>query len=155
VSGILIDSSDLSSHIDTISQLSGMLSTADNTFKTAFVSIAKKLPSQGKKAIIELEELLENWSLMEITSIVRQVKARLSTIDLFKKRIEDDKTYEIKGDNSIHRILEKAMWLINESYWIIKSNSTLREFIGRELGKKDKNIQRKDLISHVQVLLTN
>ena len=42
------------------------------------------------------------------------------------------------GDNSIHRILERAMWMIDERYWLLHSNGTLRKFIGDEMSKRDR-----------------
>ena len=64
----------------------------------------------------DLDLLLKGWSLQTITNVAQQVKSRLETIELFEKQIQDKRTFELKGDNSIHRILERAMWIVDERY---------------------------------------
>ena len=71
-------------------------------------------------------------------NVAQQVKSRLDTIELFETQTENEKTFEITGDNSIDRILERAMWLINERYWLLQSNKSLRWFIGDEMSKRDR-----------------
>lgn len=115
-----------------------IVSTANAGFREAFLSVIKKLPKQKQRALEDLDDLLKNWELHVVTNVSQQVKNRLDTIDLFEERINDPKTLEINGDNSIHRILERAMWLIDEKYWLMISNKTVRTFIGKELSKTDK-----------------
>lgn len=66
------------------------------------------------------------------------MRSRIETIELFEKQVNDDRTYEIIGDNSIHRILEWAMWLVDERYWLLHSNRTLLNSIAKEMQKRDK-----------------
>lgn len=129
---------DMESLVGVLGQLADAVSNANIGFRKAFLSVVAKLPQQGQRALEDLELLLEGWSLQQITSVAQQVQSRIETIELFKKQIKDKRTYEIYGDKSIHRILERAMWLINEHYWLLQSNSTLRTFIGDEMSKKDK-----------------
>lgn len=121
-----------------LGQLAGAVVSANSGFRQAFLGVVKKLPQQKQRALEELELLLDSWSLQQITFVAQQVKGRLETIELFKKQILDERTYEINGDKSIHRILEKAMWLIDERYWLLQSNATLRTLIGNDLSKQDK-----------------
>ncbi len=129
---------DMESLVGVLGQLSDAVTDANTGFRKAFLSVVSKLPQQGQRALEDLELLLEGWSLQQITSVAQQVQSRIETIELFKKQIKDKRTYEIRGDKSIHRILERAMWLIDERYWLLQSNSTLRTFIGDEMSKKDK-----------------
>lgn len=129
---------DMNGLIGVLGQLADAVTDANSGFRKAFLSVVSKLPKQGQRALEDLELLLEGWSLQQVTSVAQQVHSRIDTIDLFKKQIKDKRTYEIRGDNSIHRILERAMWLIDERYWLLQSNSTLRTFIGEEMSKKDK-----------------
>jgi len=129
---------DMDGLISVMGQLADAVSDANMGFRKAFLSVVSKLPKQGQRALEDLELLLEGWSLQQITSVAQQVQSRIDTIELFKKQIKDKRTYEIYGDKSIHRILECAMWLIDERYWLLQSNSTLRTFIGNEMAKKDK-----------------
>ena len=129
---------DMDAVTNVLAQLADAVTNANAGFRKAFLSVVAKLPKQGQRALEDLELLLEGWSLQQITSIAQQVQSRIETIELFKNQIKDNRTYEIRGDNSIHRILERAMWLIDERYWLLQSNTTLRTFIGDELSKKDK-----------------
>lgn len=129
---------DMDGLMKVLGQLADAVTDANAGFRKAFLSVVAKLPKQGRRALEDLELLLEGWSLQQITSIAQQVQSRIETIELFKKQIKDKRTYEIRGNNSIHRILERAMWLIDERYWLLQSNSTLRTFIGKEMSKKDK-----------------
>lgn len=125
-----------------VNDLTDVLSKTDEGFGIAFKNIIKQLPKQPKRALEDLDELLKTWSLKQITSLSSQVINRLETLKLFKERILDDKTYEIMGDNSIHRILESSMWMIDERYWLLHSNETLRKIIENELPKKDKKYSK-------------
>jgi hypothetical protein len=124
--------------LETFGQISDVLTNANVGFREAYLAIVKKLPKQKQRALEDLALLLEGWSLNVVTNVAQQVQSRLETIDLFETQIEDPRTFEIIGDKSIHRILERAMWLVNEEYWLMHSNRTLRVQIGDELTKKDK-----------------
>jgi hypothetical protein len=124
--------------VEIFGDISDALTNANAGFREAFLAVVGKLPKQKQRALEDLALLLQGWSLQVVTNVAQQVKARMETIELFEKQIQDEKTFEILGDNSIHRILERAMWLIDERYWLLQSNNTLRKFIGDALSKKDK-----------------
>ncbi len=126
-----------------LKEISELLSKTDAGFRQAFVDVAQHLPKQGARAVEDLAELLKSWSLKQLTSISSQVIERIQTLELFKNRVLDDKTYEIRGDDSIHRILERAMWIIDERYWLMHSNETLRKIVGDDVVKKNKGNERK------------
>lgn len=129
---------DMDDVLKVMNQVIDAFRTVDTGFKAAFLHLVSRLPKERKQALEQLEDLLGKWSLQQIASVAQQVKARLDTIELFKKQIMDDRTYEIRGDKSIHRILEGAMWLVDERYWLLQSNETLLHFIGDAMAKKDK-----------------
>jgi len=129
--------------VEIITDLTDAISKTDEGFNIVFKKLVKQLPKQPKRALEDLSELLKDWSLKQITDVSSQVMSRLKTLELFKERILDDKTFEIIGKNSIHRILERAMWIIDERYWLLHSNETLRTIVGDELIKKDKKNKKK------------
>jgi ribosomal protein L40E len=129
---------DIDDIISALGQQTDIMAKGTAAFREAYISVLEKLPKQSSKAFEQLERLLENWSLLQVTSVAQTVRSRLETIKLFNKQIHDDRTYEIRGDQSIHRILENAMWMIDEHYWLLQSNKSLREFIGDAMSKKDK-----------------
>ena len=132
-----ISTKDFNALIETFGEISDALTNANAGFREAFLGVVKKLPKQKQRALEDLELLLQGWSLHVITNVEQQVRARIETIELFAKQVENPKTFEIMGDKSIHRILERAMWMIDERYWLLHSNSTLRKFIGDEMSKRD------------------
>lgn len=126
-----------------LKEISELLAKTDAGFRYAFMDVIKHLPKEGKRAIEDLAELLKSWSLKQLTSISTQVIDRIQTLELFKDRVLDDKTYEIRGEDSIHRILERAMWIIDERYWLLHSNATLRTIVGDEVVKQSKGNEKK------------
>ncbi|MDE2399805.1 MAG: hypothetical protein KGL67_02230 [Patescibacteria group bacterium] len=138
-----LSAEDFDSLTETLGQISDVVTNANAGFREAFLSVIKKLPSQPQRALEDLDLLLKGWNLNVITNVAQQVRTRLETINLFEERINDPRTLEIKGDNSIHRILERAMWLIDERYWLLHSNATLRKTIGDQLEKHNKKLHGK------------
>lgn len=138
-----IEDTDHQDIVDIMNDLIDTVAQTDQSFRLAFRRVIKELPKQNKRAVEDLSELLKTWSLKQVTTISYQVIERLETLKLFKERVLDDKTYEIRGDNSIHRILERAMWIVDERYWLLHSNETLRKIVEKELPKKDKKYKDK------------
>ena len=72
--------------IDRVTELSQELSSSFDSaqagFEEAFLAVVKKLPEQKQQALLNLNQLLKNWSLQTITNAAQQVRARLETIDL-------------------------------------------------------------------------
>ena len=129
---------DFKNVLEILGEISDALTNANAGFRESFLGIVKKLPRQKQRALEDLELLLGNWSLQVVTNVAQQVRSRIETINLFEQQVENPKTFEILGDNSIHRILERAMWIVDERYWLLQSNKTLRKFIGEEMSKRDK-----------------
>ena len=123
--------------VEMLGDISDALTNANAGFREAFTTVVKKLPTQKQRALEDLGLLLQGWSLQVVTNVAQQVKARVETIELFEQQVQDEKTFEITGDRSIHRILERAMWMIDERYWLMQSNNTLRKFIGDGMSKRD------------------
>jgi len=125
------------------SNLDKKLLEADASIKSTFKSIINNLSKSGKKGLNQLSELLDDWKLLDLTSISSILCKRISTLELLENMITKEETYEIKGDNSIHRILERNMWVLDENYWLMHSNKSLRTFIGDSIMKKHKKESKK------------
>lgn len=119
------------------------LSKSGERLKVAFRELIQKISKEGSDGIQNLSDLMNKMNLYQITSLSSIVKSRLDVIETFEQLITDEKTYEINTDSSIHRLLEKSMWIFDEDYWIVQSNKTLRTFIGDEIVKRDKKNSRK------------
>lgn len=121
---------DLITHFDSITQ---------RRIRNAIENLKK----QDSGSIERLNELLTELSLSQVTAVVREIERRLQTITFFEERLKDEKTYEIRGPNSIHSILQRDLWLLDENYWLIHSNETLKTFIGDKMAEEDKKHEKK------------
>ena len=84
----------------------------------------------------QLAELLQSWSLGQIAAVSSELRRRLSAIALLERVAQDERTYELRTEHSIHRILERSLWLIDERYLLLSSNSALRQAIGAKTAAR-------------------
>lgn len=136
-----VTDNDVEQIAEALAEIAEILVGADEGLRRAIRRIVALLPSQGEGAIRELSSLMESLTLAQIATVTREVHRRLGLLDLFRERALDDRTYEIRGDGSIHRLLEQAMWIVDERYWIMHSNRSLRTVIGDQLAKEDKRFE--------------
>ncbi|HYK97297.1 MAG TPA: hypothetical protein VEU77_02790, partial [Candidatus Acidoferrales bacterium] len=90
------------------------------------------LPS-GHVAPAALASLLKRWSVEQVAAVAVEVRRRLDALTLFERVAVDNRTYELRTDASIHRVLEGSLWLIDERYWLLTSNAELRTLIGTKI----------------------
>jgi hypothetical protein len=114
-----------------INEIAGVVLDADESMRRAIARIVKQLPEQGEEAVAALSDLMEHLTLAQITAVTNEVKRRMNLLTTFKERINDDRTYEIRGASSIHRLLERAMWIVDERYWLMHSNDSCEQLLGR------------------------
>ncbi len=128
-----------------IYQILSAITGSSERFKLELKALLEKIPKDkgSTKGLEELGEFMDKWNLHQITSLLGIIKSRLQTLETFEQMIHDESTYEIRGDKSIHRVLEKSMWLIDDKYWIVSSNKSLRDFLGEELVKRDRQYAKK------------
>jgi ribosomal protein L40E len=121
---------------ETIGEIAQILLGVDESHRHAIQQLVKKLPEQGEHAIRQLAQLMEELTIGQITAVASEVRRRVGLLNLFRERVLDERTYEISGDGSIHRLLEKAMWIVDERYWLMHSNKQLhwRDEAAREGG---------------------
>lgn len=126
-------------------QILSAIDGSNQRFQLELKSLLEKIPKDkdSTRGLEDLSEFMDKWNLHQITSLLSIVKSRLQTIETFEQMIHDDKTYEIRGDKSIHRVLEKSMWLVDDKYWIVSSNKSLWNFIGESMEKEDKKYTKK------------
>lgn len=117
--------------------------SSNERLRGAFKEVIQKISKEDAKGLQELSDLMNQWNLFQIATISSLVKGRLETIHTFEQMIHDENTYEIDTEKSIHRVLEKSMWLIDENYFLVHSNRSLRTFIGDEMIKKHANYTKK------------
>jgi len=117
--------------------------SSNERLRVAFKEVIQKISKEDAKGMQDLSDLMKQWNLFQIASISSVVKSRLETIHTFEQMIHDENTYEIDTPDSIHRVLEKSMWLIDENYFLVHSNRSLQTFIGEEMKKKHTSYKKK------------
>jgi hypothetical protein len=120
-----------------LSSVDAAIPKGQERIQVAFREVVARLAQEPAKALQELTDLMGELNLMQMTSLVSVLRSRLNTIETFETLVVDDKTYELRTDKSIHRTLERSMWLLDDAYWIAQSNKTLRTLIGKQLEKED------------------
>jgi len=121
-----------------LATLDGAISKGQERVRVALQEVVERLAKEPAKAMQELSDLMGEFNLLQLTSLVNVLKNRINTIETFGNLVQSDETYELKTDKSIHRTLEKSMWILDDSYWIAQSNKTLKTLIGKELEEHDK-----------------
>ena len=114
-----------------------LISHFDRVSVGRVANIVQAMKEEGTANVKQLDEVLSDWSLSQATSVLRETRRRVGMIELLRESLNNEKTFELKGDNSIHAILEQDLWLLDESYWMIQSNRTLKTFIRDRLSEKD------------------
>lgn len=97
------------------------------------------------RGITELLKLLEDYKLPQLTSVTGIITDRLQKLKLLEAQIQNERAYEIKGENSIHNQLAEALWILDDRYWLLSSNRSLQKFLGEKYEKKG-STKRPDFI---------
>lgn len=90
-------------------------------------------------------EALADFGLVEIAVMAQQAVQRLRFLDYLDELITNDDTLEI----SVHKALEKCLWVIGDEYHVITSNKTLAKTVEDHLNKKfvgERAQKRPDLL---------
>jgi RecB family endonuclease NucS len=85
---------------------------------------------------------MNDLTIGQITAVTNEVRRRVALLETFTDRINDDRTYEISGEESVHRLLERAMWIVDERYWLMHSNRQLRTVVADQMAKEDKKFEK-------------
>jgi hypothetical protein len=128
---------------DLLSSVDAAIPRGQERIKVAFKEVIGRLSTEPAKALHELTDLMDHWKLLQVTSLVNVIQSRLNTIETFEALILDDNTYELREEKSIHRTLERSMWLLDDEFWIAQSNRTLRTLIGKALAKADRQYAKR------------
>lgn len=121
-----------------LSAVDSAIPRGQERIRLALKDVIQRLAQEPASALDELTSLMDEWSLLQVTSLLNVLKGRLHAIETFEEIILDENTYELKGNKSVHRALERSMWILSDDYWIAQSNKTLRTLIGNDLAKEDK-----------------
>jgi len=106
--------------------------------------LGKEKTPEGMQKLIKL---LGEYDLPQLTSVASIITDRLQRLRVFGVQIQNEKAYEITGPNSIHNQLANALWILDDSYWLLHSNEPLTHLLNKEykLATEDERL-RPDFI---------
>jgi len=120
------------------------LKTQQKNMLESKIELLKHLNKEtSPRGISRLNNLLDEYDLPQLTSVMSIITNRLQKLRLLEATIQNENAYEIKGKASVHNQLLGAMWIINDSYWLLHSNEPLANFLRIEYGKKSKRTKRR------------
>lgn len=119
--------------MDAIENLNSTVLQAEEQIQDSFLTLLQQLSGEDDRAYDELADLFEEWHALQVTSTSHVLMRRLQFLETFEDMIHNDDVYEIRGDQSIHRSLENNLWLLDENYWLMQSDKSLRRFVQDEI----------------------
>lgn len=121
---------------DAIENLNDTVLEAEGQIQDSFMSLLDNISGEDGETYEELAELFEEWHALQVTSTSSVLMRRLQFLETFEDMIHNDDVYEIRGDQSIHRSLENNLWILDENYWLMQSDRSLRRFVQEEMGEE-------------------
>lgn len=129
--------------MDAIENLNSTVLQAEEQIQDSFLTLIEQLSEEDDRAYDELSDLFEDWHALQVTSTSNVLMRRLQFLATFEDMIHNEDVYEIRGEQSIHRSLENNLWLLDETYWLMQSDKSLRRFVQEgmeeELDTEDEN----------------
>jgi hypothetical protein len=112
--------------------------------KDEYYLVCERLEEASHKNVICLAEALSDFGLTDMAVMSQQARRRLQFLDYLDRLAADPSTLEV----TIHKALEKNLWVFGAQYSMISSNNTLRQQIEAYVDKKydgERARQRPDL----------
>lgn len=112
------------------------------------IELFKQLEREtSPEGIKRLTRLLDEYDLPQLTSVANIIMDRLEKIKYLKATIQNESAYEFKGKDSVHNQLVRALWMIDDSYWLLTSNQPLTTFLQKDYESATSEERRRpDLI---------
>lgn len=113
--------------------------------RSDYGTVLEHLAESSRRDVASIAEALAEFGLAEMAYLVEQSKARQAFLDNLEALANDPKTLEA----SMHKAIEKNLWLFGPEYSLFSSNQTLQRLIEDSIGAKyqgDKASNRPDLL---------
>jgi hypothetical protein len=121
---------------DAIENMNNTVLRAEEQIQDSFLTLLGQLSEEESRVYEELVDLFDEWHALQVTSTSNVLMRRLQFLETFEDMIHNDNVYEIRGDQSIHRSLENNLWLLDENYWLMQSDKSLRRFVQDEMEEE-------------------
>jgi hypothetical protein len=92
----------------------------------------------------QLARLIEDQAYGEPIAANLELRRRVGVLELLKDRLYDARSYKVVNHRSaIHSLLERAVWIFDERYWLLGDNKELRVALDRAAAAKDRPYTKK------------
>jgi hypothetical protein len=92
----------------------------------------------------QLSELSEELLRGERRAAQAELRRRRGVLEIFADRLADERSYKIVNYRSaIHRLLEQAIWILDERYWLSEEALALRAALDRCAADHDRPYAKK------------
>lgn len=100
--------------------------------RSDYGALLNHLATASKGDVAAIADALQEFGLVEIAHLVEQAKARQIFLDGLETLAQNTLTLEV----SMHKAIEKNMWIFGPVYSLFSSNKTLQRQVEDTLGKK-------------------
>lgn len=107
--------------------------------------VLEKIAEASKKDIAHFAEALQEFGLVEMSSMIKQAMQRREFLDYMDQLVDQDSTLE----SEVHKAVEKNLWVFGNQYAIMSSNKSLASIVEKQLAAKysgDNETKRPDLL---------
>ncbi|MGB4115615.1 MAG: ATP-binding protein [Polaromonas sp.] len=113
--------------------------------RSDYGTLLNHLAEASRSDIAAVAEALDEFGLVDIAHLVEQAKARQGFLDSLEVLATNSETLEA----SMHKAIERSLWIFGPEYSLFSSNKTLQRQVEDHLGKKyvgDRAKMRPDLL---------
>ena len=119
--------------------------------RSEYYALLEHIADSKPRDVAAIADGLNEFGLVEMAYLVEQARARNVFLDQLERLAADNATLE----STMHKALERSLWVFGPEYSLFSSNSTLKRQVGEYLSKQyigAKAASRPDLLLNVNLL---
>lgn len=109
-----------------------LLAASGEIASAAINRLAQEKPAD----IAEFVEILKEFRLTTINSLITSITTKIAFIDKFEKVVNDTSSYERQGDDSVHNLLKANIWILDQNFVILHEDTTINQILAATGGQK-------------------
>jgi hypothetical protein len=139
-----LDELDLDALSDARERVAKLAAKVEEAQRTATRSAIESVSKDKRNGVQQLAELIEGQTRGDRVAAEVELRRRVGVLELLKERFADDRSYKIVNYRSaIHRLIERAIWVFDERYWLADAAKELRTALDRAVVAGDRPYAKK------------
>lgn len=135
---------DLASLGDARERIATLAGRVEDARQVATQDAIENVSADRTTGVLQLARLIDDQAHGELIAANLELRRRVGVLELLKERLYDERSYKIVNHRSaIHRLLERAVWVFDERYWLLGDNKELRIALDRAAAAKDRPYAKK------------